>query len=67
MEPNKRAYDFLEGGEVEVLKEGKKVFRPAPPVVQAPVEPTKKKKPRNAKAPEKVVPKVYVNLQLKNS
>ena len=65
MEPNKRDYDFLAGGEVEVRKEGKLVYRPVtepPPSVKA--ADTKQKKPRNAKPPEKVVPKVYMNLSL---
>lgn len=66
MEPNKRDYAFLAGGEVEVRKEGKLVYRPVteqPQTVTA--SDTKRKKPRNAKPPEKVVPKVYMNLSLK--
>ncbi len=66
MEPNKRDYDFLAGGEVEVRKEGKLVFRPVTEQPQAPVEEKKqKRKPRNSKPPEKIVPKVYVNLALR--
>lgn len=66
MEPNKRDYDFLAGGEVDVRKDGKLVFRPMAEQIQTTVEESpKKKKPRNAKAPEKIVPKVYVNLSLK--
>ena len=65
MEPNKRDYDFLAGGEVEVRKEGKLVYRP---VTEQPLtmkaSDTKRKKPRNAKPPEKVVPKVYMNLSV---
>ncbi len=66
MEPNKRDYDFLAGGEVEVRKDGKLVFRPVTEQVQAPkVAEDKKKRPRKAKPQEKVVPKVYMNLSLK--
>lgn len=67
MEPNKRDYDFLAGGEVEVRKDGKLVYRPVteqPQNIKA-VD-AKQKKPRKAKPPEKVVPKVYMNLSLRN-
>lgn len=66
MEPNKRDYDFLAGGEVEVRKDGKLVFRPVSEQVQVPkATEDKKKRPRKAKPQEKIVPKVYMNLSLK--
>lgn len=65
MEPNKRDYDFLAGGEIEVRKNGKLVFRPIPEQVQAHKNTEdKKKRPRKAKPQERVIQKVYMNLSI---
>jgi hypothetical protein len=60
-EINKRNYDFLNGGEVTLLKAGKKVFQTEEQIQQLqPKEEPKKK--RNFKPKPKEEPKKYFNI-----
>ena len=60
-EVNKRNYDFLKGGEVSLLKDGKKVYQTAEQIqkLQPKEEPKKK---RNHKPKPKEEPKKYFNI-----